>query len=338
MQQELEKKSMNWDIKTILILFDRDHRIISANDNLFQVSGYTYETIVRKPFSFLFPDALSNLPFEFQHNPIFLVAANKEKYPVHGIVCSIPHDPFPNQWALIGSIALQMQNTFFVKRCLTCAGVVHDINNLLTAAYAAMSFMELEQLPKDILAQIKTIGQALHAINDLTIELGRTIKDDRTDIAPCSIIDIIRNALHLAVSGLPAIKTDLVCSENIPRVMGHEKSLFRTFHNIFTNACEAMNNEGKIDIEITSYVPSPSGLTQKEMIQVKITDSGPGIRCENVSSIFSPFVSSKGKTRGLGLYVVKSIVEKHGGTITINQNPLQGATFVVKLPLYANAT
>ncbi len=327
---------MNRDTKNILVIFDGEHRIVSANDSFYQHFGYACKTIVRKPISFLLPDPLPELPFEFQHDPLFLEAANKEKYPVHGAICSIPRDPFPDQWVLIGSTALQKQEQAATpaSRCLRCAGILHDINNVLSVAYATMSLIDLAQFPENMLARKKSLWKALHALNDLTSELERYIRDDGDNKTSCSVVDIVGSALGFAISGLPAVRTDFISTDNISRILADERSLFRAFLNIFTNACEAMKKEGRISVEITCGPSSLSGFAQNEAVQVKISDSGPGITIENVNSIFSPFLSSKGKVRGLGLYIAKNIIEQHGGTITAIQDSGRGAVFVVELPPY----
>jgi signal transduction histidine kinase len=64
----------------------------------------------------------------------------------------------------------------------------------------------------------------------------------------------------------------------------------------------------------------------------EITDNGPGISDENKQSIFKPFFTTKNGS-GLGLATAKSVIESHGGTITIEDNPSGGARFIVRIPL-----
>jgi two-component system NtrC family sensor kinase len=70
-------------------------------------------------------------------------------------------------------------------------------------------------------------------------------------------------------------------------------------------------------------------------VEVAVTDTGPGIPPEAIEEIFTPFVSTKRRGTGLGLSVSRRIVEEHGGWITAESPPGEGATFRVCLPLIA---
>ncbi|HMT12933.1 MAG TPA: HAMP domain-containing sensor histidine kinase, partial [Ignavibacteria bacterium] len=70
-------------------------------------------------------------------------------------------------------------------------------------------------------------------------------------------------------------------------------------------------------------------------VYLEVSDNGPGIPGENIEKIFRPFFSSKGygKGTGLGLPIVKRIVEEHKGTIQVRSAPGKGTTFVISLPV-----
>ncbi len=90
--------------------------------------------------------------------------------------------------------------------------------------------------------------------------------------------------------------------------------------NLINNAVHALDGQG--EIEITS-----SSDSKNVIIQVK--DSGPGIPDENLEKIFEPMFTTKNTGTGLGLVICKSIIEQHGGSISVNNNP---TTFTIKLP------
>jgi signal transduction histidine kinase len=68
-------------------------------------------------------------------------------------------------------------------------------------------------------------------------------------------------------------------------------------------------------------------------VLIEVQDSGTGIATEKLESIFDPFVTSKPEGLGLGLSICRSIIERHGGTISAANNPDRGATFSVSLPI-----
>jgi signal transduction histidine kinase len=90
-----------------------------------------------------------------------------------------------------------------------------------------------------------------------------------------------------------------------------------------TNAYEAMDGEGALTIEAAS---------REGELEIRITDTGPGMDTETASRVFEPFFTRKAKGIGLGLPVTKRIVEKHGGSIFAESAPGEGTTFLLTLP------
>ena len=72
--------------------------------------------------------------------------------------------------------------------------------------------------------------------------------------------------------------------------------------------------------------------TSSNTVIIKITDTGCGIPDKLMDTLFTPYVTSKEQGTGLGLSVVKSIVEKHGGIISVKNNSDEGTTFTIRLP------
>jgi two-component system sensor kinase FixL len=68
-------------------------------------------------------------------------------------------------------------------------------------------------------------------------------------------------------------------------------------------------------------------------VLVEVQDSGTGIPPEQLESVFDPFITSKPEGLGMGLSICRSIIERHGGTISAANNPDRGATFSITLPV-----
>ena len=99
----------------------------------------------------------------------------------------------------------------------------------------------------------------------------------------------------------------------------------RVFINLFDNAIDAMNKQGRIEIG-TSY------LEDQHRVRIDIADSGPGISDEDKEKLLLPYFSTKKKGTGLGLAIVNQIVSEHKGTIHVEDNTPLGARFVILLP------
>jgi len=110
----------------------------------------------------------------------------------------------------------------------------------------------------------------------------------------------------------------------VPRVLCYNNELLQVWTNLLLNACDAVNGGGEIEIET---------LPLSGEVCVRITDTGPGIPEENINRIFEPLFTTKeeGKGTGLGLWIARQIVERHGGQIRVESQP--GKTlFEVLLP------
>ena len=112
----------------------------------------------------------------------------------------------------------------------------------------------------------------------------------------------------------------------IPEVKCYTDELNQVWSNIIQNAIQAMGDKGTLFVKTTK----DSG-----QVHVLIRDSGPGIPEEIIDRIFEPLFTTKpqGEGSGLGLDIVKKIIERHKGNIKVDSKPGEGTTFIVSLPL-----
>ncbi len=116
----------------------------------------------------------------------------------------------------------------------------------------------------------------------------------------------------------------------LPEVPMDEEQMYQVLMNIVINAVHAMPEGGTLYFK--SY-PLPHGKT----VALEITDTGTGMTEETMSQIFVPFYTEKNRGTGLGLAITRSIVEQHGGVITVKSQPGEGTTFTVILQLQQQA-
>ncbi|MFW5658893.1 MAG: sensor histidine kinase [Bacteroidota bacterium] len=136
-----------------------------------------------------------------------------------------------------------------------------------------------------------------------------------------TVLTLYHNKLKYGVD----VYTDF--PEKSPRMVGFPDELTQVWTNIIHNAVEAMNAQGELRIGLSEDL-------SKNTATVSITDNGPGIPDDIQQRIFEPFFTTKdyGKGTGLGLDIVKKIVDKHKGEISVSSEP--GRTqFVIELPL-----
>ena len=119
--------------------------------------------------------------------------------------------------------------------------------------------------------------------------------------------------------------------ENLPVLMADASQIQEVFENIIRNAAEVMDGSGDLDIK-SKFLHDESG---KDIIEIHFADTGPGISPENIKHIFNPFFTTKniGHGTGLGLAVSYGIVERHEGTIHVENREEKVAVFIVRLPV-----
>jgi signal transduction histidine kinase len=98
----------------------------------------------------------------------------------------------------------------------------------------------------------------------------------------------------------------------------------RALINIFKNSLQIMTNIGELTV---------GSQIKGNRVGIMVSDTGPGIPAENLEQIFDPFFTTKEKGVGLGLSIVKKIVESNGGEITVESEVGKSTTFTISLPL-----
>jgi PAS domain S-box-containing protein len=210
------------------------------------------------------------------------------------------------------------------------AGVVHELNNPLTAV-TMYSDALIEKLT---LARHDPVDlEKLRAIKDSALRIQRLARDltayarpsgNRTEA--CDLAGVLEEAARMAK---PALKE---ANAEIARRIGpaapveaNRASLVQVFVNLVTNAAQALDGRGGT---------IALGLLQDgERVRATVTDDGTGMSPEVRDRLFEPFFTTRpGRGIGLGLATVQGIVQRHGGTVSVETAPGRGTTVTVTLP------
>ena len=211
------------------------------------------------------------------------------------------------------------------------AGVAHEINNplgsILIYSNLLLEDMKEENLTKENLKKIveqttrcKEIVKGLLDFSRLTI----------AEMKFTNVHEIINNVLSLVKNQSMFQNVDIITdfNQSLPVIMLDKAKIQQVFINILLNAVESMDGQGKLTIE-TCY--SADG----KFLNVNFTDTGYGIKKENMRKIFDPFFSAghKPHSTGLGLSISYGIIKKHKGNISVKSKVGKGSTFTVSLPI-----
>lgn len=139
---------------------------------------------------------------------------------------------------------------------------------------------------------------------------------------PIDIRALISDTMALYKDTYPNVAFDTDCPEGVV-LCGDRHQLRRVFQNVITNAIHAMRQEGVVSIAARNI--------EGGFVEIKISDTGPGINQEDIFKVFEPYFSKRSGGTGLGLAIVKRIIEEHDGKITVESGPA-GAAFTITLP------
>ena len=185
---------------------------------------------------------------------------------------------------------------------------------------------------KNVSQDIKTVLSVLMDEADSVVDflhstLAFTENINPVRIEKCSLKDVMDNTLGLLAEYVESRNMGLYKKvESTINVKLDKKAFYQACHQIAKNACDAMGESGNIYI-----TAKQSG----DLVNIEFRDTGPGIPDEIKSEIFKPFKSFKKENgTGLGLAIAQKIIRDHGGELTVESNPGQGATFIISLPVF----
>jgi PAS domain S-box-containing protein len=217
---------------------------------------------------------------------------------------------------------------------LLASSVVHELNNPLMAVTGYSSMLEeqlkLPTINKDqCLEMLETLKEGAvkceKTVKNL-LEFSRKAKHEHTLINPNEALNsILRLLEHKA--GMERIKINRKLQENMQQIPADNNEIQQVFMNLIVNAFDAMKGGGTLTIE--------SRQIDGDRVEFSIADTGAGIPKENLPKLFEPFFTTKpaGQGTGLGLPIVKKIIEEHGGEIGVESEVGKGTRMWVRFPL-----
>jgi two-component system NtrC family sensor kinase len=188
---------------------------------------------------------------------------------------------------------------------------------------------------RQCLEDILSSGRHLLGLIDQVLDLSK-IESGKTElklaaVALTEVIESLKNTM-LPILAPKKQRLNIRVEEGLPPVYADEAKLRQVFFNLLSNSSRFTPEGGKIEIEAVRNGTS---------CQVSVVDNGIGIKKEDQARLFEPFCqldnapTKEGGGTGLGLAVVKQIVEKHGGRIWVESEYGKGSRFTFTLPLFS---
>ena len=208
------------------------------------------------------------------------------------------------------------------------AGVAHEVRNPLGIISSTAELLQ-ERLgkyePQNRLAQI--IVEESNRLNDKVTEFLDFARPRVPNLRPCDLEAVLNRSLELLDPEINRLGIAVERRYHLNgRVLAADPDLLhQAFLNLLLNAIQAMPGGGRLTVETRSAPNGHGG-------EIIFRDSGEGIDPENQKKILNPFFTTKEKGSGLGLPIVKSIVESHRGALRIDSAPGEGTAVTLTLP------
>ena len=338
----------------LILGIDRSWRITVSNRALLELTGLSRDEVLGRDVRDFIPgDQRQHLTGAFaaallgQHHAAVTIALPTREGPVRTVWsiapvgrAGAPGGPIEAVVAIgqdQSKIEALQQQVVRAERLATlgelAAGVVHELNNPLTSitVYAEYLVRKLEAQGAEAadLEKLRRIGASAQRILRFSRDLVQYARPSGRDLESVDVAAVVRASVsicdHLVERGGIALTTEV--DPELPVIQAVAGQLEQVLINLITNAVHAVENGGRVAVR--ARVDSPS------TVLLEVADSGPGVPEADRVKIFEPFFTTKpdGKGTGLGLPIVRNIIDQHRGEISVGSSELGGAAFRVILPV-----
>lgn len=272
-----------------------------------------------------------------------------------------PYKWFPNDFTdddervlttIAGQLAVALENMRLVDQLVKTerlaawgemsARSAHMIGNRVFAIKGDINEMEyLMQSgaldPADARKLLASTKNGIFLLEEILNEFREFVKATQLDVVESDVNELVREAIEEGFPKRSATVLNLYLDPGLPRVCADPTKLKRCFTELMENAVNFQPEGGEINVT-TTMADSRSrkwlkpGRQSGKYVAIRFEDNGPGVEIEDKPKIFNPFFTSRAKGMGLGLSIVKGIVDAHDGTIYESGSPGKGARFTILLP------
>ncbi len=222
--------------------------------------------------------------------------------------------------------------------------IAHEIKNPLTPIRLSAERIERLVSRGQAAAPSEDFASAISdsaALIDREVATLKTLVDEFSNLArfpvsqpvPSNLNAIVENGLNVFDGRLKGIQLHRELSAGLPLVEADPEQMKRALVNLIDNAAEALEKSASKEIWVRTALD-----TRRDIVELVVADSGPGIPLDALDKLFLPYFSTKRRGTGLGLAIVSRIISEHHGTIRVEENRPSGAKFVIELPVDRGST
>jgi nitrogen fixation/metabolism regulation signal transduction histidine kinase len=223
--------------------------------------------------------------------------------------------------------------------------LAHEIKNPLTPIQLSAERLQMKLESKLAGPDVELLNKASTTIVNQVAAMKRMVDDFRdyartppAVLQPLDLNSLVEDILHLYVSGEGNDIIHANLAPALPMILGDDTQLRQVIHNLLQNAQDALQEhppadaEPRIDVVTEGIIYQSADGGTRIAVRLSISDNGPGFMPKILANAFEPYVTTKAKGTGLGLAMVKKIIEEHGGRIDIqNRDDSSGASVLILL-------
>ncbi len=212
------------------------------------------------------------------------------------------------------------------------AGMAHEINNPLMGIMLLVQNLTSQKREEKEQKALSFIDNGLKRIEGVVSKLLAFSRKEKLILRKENINNIIEETIPFISHEFVSNDIELVKDyrRDLPDLELSSNAMQQAFMNILLNAKDSVLDSGFKKITITTYM-------ENDAVKIKFKDEGIGMKKEDLKKVFDPFFTTKavGKGLGMGMSIVRNIIEQHGGKININSEPRKGTEVIISLPVPA---
>jgi signal transduction histidine kinase len=213
------------------------------------------------------------------------------------------------------------------------AGVAHEIRNPLAGIAGAIEIITkgfpADHPDREVLEDLR---HEVHRIEKTLNDLLVYARPKPSHFGPTDLREITAQTLQLARQqiGPKKVNFSVEISPSLPGFRADAEQLHQVLLNLILNAIQALDDEGRVTV--TAKLLSLEKGDRTGLLEIAVSDTGPGIPPEHLERIFRPFYTTKRSGTGLGLSLCRRIIRQHGGTLTAKSEIGHGSEFTIRFP------
>ncbi len=363
-ERKLEKKKIDFarlealnrkivdNITSGIMTIDNRGRITSFNHMAERITGFTLKEVYYRPVDEVFPELLKGV--KNNHEPghrlegTFRTRSGRELY----LGFSISHGNGEDLETIVifqdltrfKAMEEKLRRDEKLKALgALSAGIAHEIRNPLASISGSIQVLRDNlDVGGENRKLMEIVLRETERLNSLITDFLLFAKPVHRQGTSFEINALINETLEV-FKNCPEAK-GIEIERNLTGeiyIEGDERQMGQVFWNLFINAAHAMPDGGRLVVRSTpvDIVDEPSGARTGPCgpgVEISVSDTGRGIKREDLDRIFDPFFSTSDTGTGLGLALVHRIIESHGGSIRVKSEPGRGAEFTITMPVRSN--